>query len=208
MNGSKRMATCHPDREHHGKGLCRSCYGAARHAIHYAAHRDEERARLAAYYIAHREERRIRSTAYRAAHREEVLAHKVASRQALKLEAFKIYGGPKCTCCGETLIQGLTIDHVDGGGAAHREQQGISNIYSWLKMHNYPPGFQVLCYTCNCAKDTGDHCPHREQRASLAEAVLVRPEDTKALEVASIDGLPVEPDGCVTPGCIFFVVAG
>ena len=46
------------------------------------------------------------------------------------------------------------------------------------------------------------------RKGTAVEAVLVRPEDTKALEVASIDGLPVEPDGCVTPGCLFFVVAG
>lgn len=44
-------------------------------------------------------------------------------------------------------------------------------------------------------------------KGSALEAVLVRPEDAKALEVASIDGLPVEPDGCVTPGCLFFVEA-
>ena len=36
-------------------------------------------------------------------------------------------------------------------------------------------------------------------KGSALEAVLVRPEDAKALGDL-VDGLPVEPDGCVTPG--------
>lgn len=40
---------------------------------------------------------------------------------------------------------------------------------------------------------------------SLA-AVLLRPDDAEALGVTKIDDLPVEPDPCVTPGLIFFVV--
>ena len=42
-----------------------------------------------------------------------------------------------------------------------------------------------------------------EKNGARFEAVLVRPEDAKALGKA-IDGLPIEPDGYVTPGCLFF----
>ena len=45
-----------------------------------------------------------------------------------------------------------------------------------------------------------------EKNGTRLEAVLVRPEDAKALGKA-IDGLAVEPDGYVTPGAIFFAVA-
>jgi hypothetical protein len=45
-------------------------------------------------------------------------------------------------------------------------------------------------------------------KGSTLEAVLVRPEDVIASQLGpAIDGLPVEPDGCVTPGLLFFVVA-
>jgi hypothetical protein len=46
------------------------------------------------------------------------------------------------------------------------------------------------------------------RNGTAVEAVLVRPEDIIASQLfPAIDGLPVEPDGCVTPGCLFFVVA-
>lgn len=35
-----------------------------------------------------------------------------------------------------------------------------SRFYVWLKKNNYPPGFQILCYNCNCAKGHFGYCPH------------------------------------------------
>jgi hypothetical protein len=79
------------------------------------------------------------------------------------MEAFDAYGGAKCACCGETLFEGLTIDHINGDGKAHRKVAGAgTGLYRWLKLHDFPPGFQVLCATCNLAKGTGDHCPHKD----------------------------------------------
>ena len=86
-----------------------------------------------------------------------------------KLATLKAYGGARCACCGETLIQGLTIDHVNGDGAIHRREvikPGSSALYQWLRNHGYPAGFQVLCFTCNMAKGTGDHCPHQDEARS------------------------------------------
>lgn len=139
---------CHPDRRHKARGLCRACYDVA-------------------YYAGHGEERRAYDVAYYAAHREEHLARQDTYRYSVKLAAFNAYGGPKCVCCGETLIEGLTIDHINGDGAACRRETnhgGGLALYSWLKKNNYPPGFQVLCGTCNWAKGTGDHCPHQDVR--------------------------------------------
>jgi hypothetical protein len=91
--------------------------------------------------------------------------YKLARAGRLKMAALVAYGGPKCTCCGETLFEGLCIDHVNGDGAKQRRETGTyggDGFYLWLKRMGYPPGFQVLCHTCNFAKGNGDHCPHQD----------------------------------------------
>lgn len=96
---------------------------------------------------------------YRDINRIEINAWHLKHRAVLKTAAMAAYGG-KCACCGETEIGFLTIDHVNGGGAKHRRE--IKNhIYGWLKKHNYPPGFRVLCWNCNCAIGALGVCPHR-----------------------------------------------
>jgi hypothetical protein len=87
-------------------------------------------------------------------------------RIRLKIAAFNAYGGPACACCGEREIGFLTIDHINGDGNIHRKQMGNTirgdMIYSWLKARVYPPGFQVLCFNCNCGKNSNyGTCPHK-----------------------------------------------
>lgn len=79
--------------------------------------------------------------------------------------AIAAYGGV-CTCCGEHHQIFLAIDHIDGGGNAHRRSLGTSgkmvgssNFYRWLEKEGFPKGFQVLCHNCNFAKSHGG-CPH------------------------------------------------
>jgi hypothetical protein len=67
----------------------------------------------------------------------------------LKSEAFAAYGGPVCVGCGEDEIEVLEIDHIAGGGNNHRREIGPTNTYLWLKQQGYPPGYRVLCPTCN-----------------------------------------------------------
>ena len=69
--------------------------------------------------------------------------------QRLRDAAFAAYGGPVCSLCGEPDSTILELDHVNGGGNAHRREIGQSNLYLWLKQNNYPDGFRVLCPTCN-----------------------------------------------------------
>jgi hypothetical protein len=74
-----------------------------------------------------------------------------------------------CACCGEKEYEFLCIDHINGGGAAHRKSlspDGKSNrsgvtVYNWLIKNNYPPGFQVLCVNCNWGKRRTGVCPHK-----------------------------------------------
>lgn len=67
----------------------------------------------------------------------------------LKQAALEAYGGPICCGCGEDEPAILEIDHINGGGNEHRKLIGQSNMYLWLKNNNYPPGYRVLCPTCN-----------------------------------------------------------
>ncbi len=77
-----------------------------------------------------------------------------ANHREIKREVINYYGG-KCSCCGESILDFLAIDHIDGGGCQHRREIGIKNgtaFYSWLRRNNYPKEFQVLCHNCNYSK--------------------------------------------------------
>jgi hypothetical protein len=73
-------------------------------------------------------------------------------RAKLRKEVIDHYGS-ECVCCGETIREFLSIDHINGGGNAHRKEIKASgiNLYRWLKRNDYPKGFRVLCMNCNWA---------------------------------------------------------
>ena len=125
------------------------------HQSYLKLNREKENERYRFYYKRNKERikplRRIWLNKYRKDSRNDVLL---------------VYGGnpPKCACCGETIIEFLTIDHIDGNGAKHRKLHTTAvHIYTWLKRHNYPKGFQVLCMNCNTAKGRLGKCPHQKR---------------------------------------------
>lgn len=67
-----------------------------------------------------------------------------------RLDAINHYG-KKCVICGEDLFIFLTIDHINGDGYKHRKNNSLS-LAAWLRLNNYPNGFQVLCMNCNHSK--------------------------------------------------------
>lgn len=95
---------------------------------------------------------------------------------ATKLEVLTHYSGgtPACKCCGETIIEFLTIDHIAGDGAEHRrklEKQlgykpGGNGVWYWAKKNGFPDSLQVLCANCNFGKRCGPECPHVKYRVS------------------------------------------
>lgn len=93
-------------------------------------------------------------------------AQEKARRTKLKLLCFQIYGGPKCACCGEVVIEFLQIDHIGNDGARHRQEifgtkrASGDRFYKWLRANKFPTGFQVLCANCNFAKGHFGECPH------------------------------------------------
>ena len=105
----------------------------------------------------------------RESRREFVRSIEKQSRQDVRYQVLAHYskGQPRCACCGETTIEFLAIDHIDGGGNAHRRTLGGrrgSGIYSWLRQHKFPDGYQVLCHNCNLAKGFYGQCPHERLR--------------------------------------------
>lgn len=44
-------------------------------------------------------------------------------RLEYKRLVIEYYGG-RCVCCGEVVPEFLTVDHINGGGAAHRREIG------------------------------------------------------------------------------------
>jgi len=57
-----------------------------------------------------------------------------------------------------TDIESLSIDHINDAGNKHRKEVFGNKRYSghafyqWLRSHNYPKGFQVLCMNCQWKK--------------------------------------------------------
>jgi hypothetical protein len=73
----------------------------------------------------------------------------------LQHAAILAYGGYRCTWCGIDEPFVLAIDHVNNDGKEHRKLVGSvggHKFYKWLRDHEYPKGFQVLCMNCNHAK--------------------------------------------------------
>jgi len=84
---------------------------------------------------------------------------KKSKRTELKTEVMAHYSGynpPRCGKCGKTDITRLTIDHILNDGAVLRKIYPMQkrNICKWLKLNNYPSGYQVLCRKCNNEKKT------------------------------------------------------
>ncbi len=84
----------------------------------------------------------------------------------LRKQILAAYGGA-CKCCGETIPEFLQVDHINGGGCAHRRElaKAKTTFYQWLRANNFPQeGFQILCANCNRAKGQYGTCPHQRTR--------------------------------------------
>ncbi len=79
-------------------------------------------------------------------------------------EVFNAYGGMKCTCCQNTDLIVLTIDHINGNGKKEKQLLNCLNsskFYCWLRMNGFPSGYRPLCRNCNSGRYiNGGICPH------------------------------------------------
>ena len=115
-------------------------------AIHYRKTADRRRAAANAYYL----ENRI-----------SVIERLKAKDRAAKQAVVDAYGG-ECVCCGESQIEFLTIDHINGDGHLHRRKVGKGRrIYNDLIRLGFPKdNYRLLCFNCNIARGFYGYCPH------------------------------------------------
>lgn len=102
---------------------------------------------------------------YKQRYPERIKAEKRRYAQKMRTDCLIAYSGPEphCSCCGETETKFLSIDHINGGGDAHRREVGFGkSFYQWLRKNKFPPGFQILCHNCNMAKGFYGQCPHKK----------------------------------------------
>jgi hypothetical protein len=121
------------------------------------------------YRQAHPDRIRERDRRYRQAHPEKFALKSKEWQQRLREATLLHYGGnpPRCSCCGETIMEFLTIDHINGRkGTGHSRSFGGWRLYHWLKKHDFPDGYRVLCYNCNCSQARTKVCPHAKLKAS------------------------------------------
>lgn len=89
----------------------------------------------------------------------------VRRKERLRKLVLEHYGGspPKCACCGETEIRFLTVDHINPTHKPDRKgkrKRGVN--YGWIVKNDFPEGFQILCFNCNCGRYyNGGICPHK-----------------------------------------------
>jgi len=108
--------------------------------------------------LRHRLHERDRYVRYRHALRQQVLGH------------YGVNGNAQCVCCGESILDFLTIDHITPVGTGlgpHRrftktgEPRGGFPLYRWLKKAGFPDGFRTMCMNCNFGRAlNGGICPH------------------------------------------------
>lgn len=92
--------------------------------------------------------------------------------RALRVKVLTHYSGggpPTCACCGETILEFLALDHINGGGRQHRKTIKI-RWWEWLRKHGFPEGFRVLCHNCNQAIGVYGKCPHQGPISILKDA--------------------------------------
>ena len=85
--------------------------------------------------------------------------HRKASDSKLRRQVIEAYGG-ECACCGEREPCFLTLDHINGGGTAHRKTIH-GKVYAELRRRGFPSGYRILCWNCNWAHRLYGSCPHK-----------------------------------------------
>jgi hypothetical protein len=122
------------------------------------------------YYTRNKERVRGYHRRYRAENPEKDRETHRKKHVKLRTKVLEAYGS-YCACCGESDYHFLAIDHINGGGAAHRREiGGGGNTYNWLVKNNFPKGFQVLCHNCNQARGAYGFCPHENRQKAVNDA--------------------------------------
>ena len=73
-----------------------------------------------------------------------------------------LYGG-RCECCGETAIEFLSIDHINGNGHEERKEKFGRDFYIMLlESGKKREDLRLLCMNCNFSLGKYGYCPHEK----------------------------------------------
>jgi hypothetical protein len=142
------------------------------HRRYCEEHSDKVKADKRKWYLEHKDEMRERSKAWAKTPagrlnsiersnrwRIKYAGHDKAKRRENRIKVISTYGG-KCSCCSESEIAFLTIDHINGNGREDRKKYN-DNLYGYLlKLTEPRKDLRVLCMNCNWAIRFGERCPH------------------------------------------------
>lgn len=136
----------------------------------YISKAESIRAQVRGYYQSNRTAIRARRLQLSDKHKAKNNQRERDRRLMLRMQMIAAYGG-KCVCCGESEVAFLELDHINGGGRAHRRELGSSSsktMYLWLQKRGWPrEGFQLLCANCNQGRQrNGGTCPHSARKAN------------------------------------------
>ena len=90
-------------------------------------------------------------------------------REGIRRKVIDFYskGSMSCECCGESIYEFLTIDHINNDGTKERKVAGGGGHHNYRTIikKGFPKGYRVLCYNCNCAraKNKEGICPHKRK---------------------------------------------
>jgi len=75
----------------------------------------------------------------------------------LKKKFHDMYGN-RCLCCGETMEEFLTLDHINGQIGKKRDHS--SKAYKNATDTYNPSKYRILCMNCNHSIGMRGYCPH------------------------------------------------
>lgn len=117
-------------------------------------------------------------------------------RTRIKYHVLRHYGKDnqaQCTCCGETRIEFLTLDHTNNNGGEERKAlrakgsaagAGGWKFYHYIRTCGYPDGYTTLCFNCNSARGAYGYCPHdtESDKRAYIDSLLQRFENEEHVQ--------------------------
>ena len=135
-----------------------------------------------AWYQSRKEELRQQSRIYQKNNAKTINKKRRERLRKIRLEGIAFYGG-KCTCCGEANTGFLTLDHLTKRDNKKRGPK------MWLqaKTEGYPAKYTVLCFNCNCAKNSKKTCPHNTTKPKNNQTILETKNCTKCKNMLALN---------------------
>lgn len=158
----------------------RAAHRAASKAKWQAANAESVNAKTRRWYYKNQDQQRVRLKTYARERRVTdpltVRSQATAYRRQRRQEMIDAYGGC-CACCGEREFAFLTLDHINGDGAADRRshmrnpsshaQQAPAHaqdaIVRELRAAGWPKDgrFRILCWNCQWGWRRPEGCPNQ-----------------------------------------------